>query len=798
MPFQPPRLDDRGYDDLVAELVARIPAHTPEWTNPRPGDPGRTLIELFAWLGDALLYRANLIPERQRLAFLRLLGTPLRPARPARGIVTVSLRENEAPSAFQIRPVAMLAGPVVFEARDEFTVVPLTGAVHYKRPADTNAVPPEVEAALSEFHANGAAIRTYFTTPLFAGGQALAAGVDIVADSADRCVWIALFAPAARPPLSQDAQNDVVRTALGGRFLNIGFVPALPAADPLAPAAASARVPHVWEVTVNTSGIPVDETRPWRPEYLALDEVSDTTAGLTRAGVVRLALPRAAIVHGPTNDVRVDPDAGVGDRPPRLDDTAVASRLVAWIRLRPAPPPPAAPPQETQFVTGQGAASLQATQTGAVAVPREVEHLPISWIGVNAIEIEQLETRANQIIGESSGAADQEFQLPATSVEAETLALEVEGDGRWDQWQRVDDLATLDPDADPRVTLDAARDARVFQLDAETGTILFGDGVRGRIPPLGRRIRARQLRSGGGAAGNLPPGTLKTIAATTLSNESVGGRFVVAQPMPLAGGADAETLREAERRIPSRLQHRERAVTADDYRTIARDTPGVAIGRVELLPRFKPQTRAGDIAGIVTVMALPDRPLSGAPNPRADRPFLEAVYAWIDARRPLATELYVIGCEYLPIAVSIAITVADDAAPDATVQAVKDAMTRALWPLGGGGFDGKGWPFHRDVSNRELAVEVARVAGVSEVGGLNLFARNTTSGNWEPLGDSRTGREQNLTLQKWQLPELLSVVVVADDTATGAPLTIGTDGGANPFADPNAVPLAVPVVPDLC
>jgi hypothetical protein len=74
MPIRPPALDDRRYDDLVAELLARIPAHTPEWTNPRIGDPGRTIIELFAWLGDALLYRVNLIPERQRLAFLRLLG----------------------------------------------------------------------------------------------------------------------------------------------------------------------------------------------------------------------------------------------------------------------------------------------------------------------------------------------------------------------------------------------------------------------------------------------------------------------------------------------------------------------------------------------------------------------------------------------------------------------------------------------------------------------------------------------------------------------------------------------------
>ena len=43
MPIRPPALDDRSFDDLVTDLVRRIPAHTPEWTNPREGDPGRTL-----------------------------------------------------------------------------------------------------------------------------------------------------------------------------------------------------------------------------------------------------------------------------------------------------------------------------------------------------------------------------------------------------------------------------------------------------------------------------------------------------------------------------------------------------------------------------------------------------------------------------------------------------------------------------------------------------------------------------------------------------------------------------------
>jgi predicted phage baseplate assembly protein len=321
----------------------------------------------------------------------------------------------------------------------------------------------------------------------------------------------------------------------------------------------------------------------------------------------------------------------------------------------------------------------------------------------------------------------------------------------------------------------------------------FGDGVRGLIPPAGRRIIVRQMRSGGGAAGNLPAASLKAVTATSITGASVGRNLLVEQPLAFTGGADAETLAEAEKRIPSRLRHRERAVTPDDYRAVARETPGVVIGRVELLPRFKPQQRHDDIPGVVTLMALPSRPLAPAPNPRADRPFLEAIHGWVDARRPLGTEFYVIGCEYVPVAVSLGVSIAAEAPIESTLQDVKDALIRVLWPLPGGGLNDQGWPLGRELSNRELAVEAARVKGVSEVAGLNLFRRNLTSGAWERIGDARECREQNIALERWQLPELLGVTVVVGE----APLTL--EGGfPNPFADPNARPLTVPIVPELC
>ena len=59
MPFDPPNLDDRRYEDLFEEMRSRIRRYAPEWTDRNLSDPGITLMQLFAWLGDITLYRLN-------------------------------------------------------------------------------------------------------------------------------------------------------------------------------------------------------------------------------------------------------------------------------------------------------------------------------------------------------------------------------------------------------------------------------------------------------------------------------------------------------------------------------------------------------------------------------------------------------------------------------------------------------------------------------------------------------------------------------------------------------------------
>lgn len=731
MPIRPPALDDRRFADLVDELLARVPAHVPEWSNPRVGDPGRTLIELFAWLADTLLYRANLVPEKQRLQFLRLLGKPLQPATPARGLISLTLDDDD-PSPVTVRALSRVKGPVGFETLAEVAVQPVTAACFVKRrpsDAELSTLGPLL-AALPQVYQLGRTRPDYYvTTPVFADG-AVPGGIDLVRDTVDASLWFALLA-------RTDTSVDAARSALGGaggvaQLLGVGWAPAIEAEALRSEVSRQVEIPYVFELTTVRNG---------ELDYLALERISDTSGGLTRRGVVRLALPAASAIHVPRADEEDPLRAGVGDRPPRLDDPAMSARLVAWLRLRPR---------------------------------RRLDSLRVSWAGINAVEIDQRRTITARVFGSSNGGADQEHKLPGESIDPESLQVQIEDGGRWVPWARITDLALAD------------RDDEVYQLDAEAGTVRFGDGVRGRIPPVTGRLRVERLRAGGGVGGNLPAGTLREMEEVfDVTNARITARrFTVTQMLATAGGQEAETLAVAEQRIPSWLRHRDRAVTTADFRTVAAETPGVALGRVEVLPQFKPQQRRAGVPGVVSVVVWPQKPVWQPPNPRADQPLIEAVHAWLDDRRPLATELYVMGCEYVPVAASAGVAVREGAPRDEVLAGVRDAVRRFLWPLAPGGAGGTGWPLGRAVRQRELEVMIAQVPGVSEVIGVNLFERRGDRWGRAPGGEGN----RSIAIDAWQLPELLAVSAEVGE----------------PHDDPDRVPnpyaggTAIPVVPEVC
>jgi predicted phage baseplate assembly protein len=113
MALQTPNLDDRKFQDIVSEARSKIPLYCPKWTDYNLSDPGITLIEIFAWMVDMLLYRLNRVPEKNYIKFMDLIGVRLEPPKPANVNVTFRL------SAPQPEPVTIPRGAEVATVRTE-------------------------------------------------------------------------------------------------------------------------------------------------------------------------------------------------------------------------------------------------------------------------------------------------------------------------------------------------------------------------------------------------------------------------------------------------------------------------------------------------------------------------------------------------------------------------------------------------------------------------------------------------------------------------------------------------------
>ncbi len=107
------KLDERTFQDLVDEAKLRIPRYTPEWTNHNVSDPGVTLIELFAYMVDHLLYQINRVPEKNYRTFLDMIGVKLSPPNAAKGEVTFRL------STYLPNPLLIPKGSEVATVRTE-------------------------------------------------------------------------------------------------------------------------------------------------------------------------------------------------------------------------------------------------------------------------------------------------------------------------------------------------------------------------------------------------------------------------------------------------------------------------------------------------------------------------------------------------------------------------------------------------------------------------------------------------------------------------------------------------------
>jgi len=254
MALATPILDDRKFQDIVDEAKKRIPHYCKEWTDHNVSDPGVTLIELFAWMTDLMLYRLNRVPDLHYIKFMEMLGITLREPVPARAPVTFWL------SAPQPTGMVIPAGTEVASTQTE-----TERSIVFTTDFDLRVLPPQLKAITSRVTASDGS-RQHYQDHNLRRLEAGFEGFDVFSPTpqVDDALYFGFEQDLSHHILGFEADFDSV----GGR----GVDPTIP--------------PYVWEASTGRR-----EAR-WQ----ACDNQVDTTKGMNSAGRIQIHLPQMGTI----------------------------------------------------------------------------------------------------------------------------------------------------------------------------------------------------------------------------------------------------------------------------------------------------------------------------------------------------------------------------------------------------------------------------------------------------------------------------------------------------------------------
>jgi uncharacterized phage protein gp47/JayE len=224
-------------------------------------------------------------------------------------------------------------------------------------------------------------------------------------------------------------------------------------------------------------------------------------------------------------------------------------------------------------------ASLLVTVTIADGVPRakdviipvgtrylsSTNNVPFEFLEEGRIPAGALSAQVNTTQGEtetdsfvSDGSAFQRFKLTTNQVLDGTVIVEI----NTVQWTEVESLVFAD---ETSTAFEVERDEDDF------ATILFGDGISGFVPSTGSVINVT-YRVGGGVQGNLALNDVQTTITGFLEavEPPEGVDLLLTNPDERgSGGEDRETIEHAQFFMPKSVKTNGRAVTREDFETLA-------------------------------------------------------------------------------------------------------------------------------------------------------------------------------------------------------------------------------------
>jgi Baseplate J-like protein len=646
----PPNLDDRTWQDLVNEMIALVPAYAPQWTDLNASDLGVSLIELFAWLAEGIIYRLNQTPDASYIKFVNLLGITRDPPEPAHTYLTFTAGSGRTlvPAGMQAQTAAQVGQvPVIFETDQDVTVLPTT-----------------LKAAL--------VIGPYLKNAASSSYDNLSATL-IGPPAAKYLVQV----PAAQPPPNQVAQ--VVQIALGfdrqvTDEIVIGLNLYLPVADP-------GQVTLTWVYSVAGQ-----EPMAW-PKITA----ADGTACLQHDGTIRLTPPPDWAAQRAGGQANTNPWTTVTPQSP----AAAVTDPLLWIGLR---------------IENSGPAPLSfgidrllfnsALARTALTVP--APELLGSSNG-QPFQVFQLKNRPLfRRPGIGPPYADLAVQVGTGSPV------------QWQDWTLVDDLPHGPGQvylADP-VTGEIRFGDYDEQTTEGYGSVPpSGSQIQALSYRYVAAGSAGNVSSGQVTVLSKPQPGGQATTVTNVTNLGPGLDGADEEPIEDTLRRAPEQLKIRDRAVTADDYEFLTAEASTDVAIQRCLTPrlqtAVGPGTPPAWQISDPWTFGGIVraAGNVSVIIVPDQgPAVARPEPTKD--LIAAVSAYLEPRRDLTAHLQVIGPRYLPVIVSVSLVLWQEALDAGAVQSQVEGHTRDmiqafLHPTRGGP-DGTGWQVGQPVFTSDL------------------------------------------------------------------------------------------------
>ena len=381
---------------------------------------------------------------------------------------------------------------------------------------------------------------------------------------------------------------------------------------------------------------------------------------------------------------------------------------------------------------------------------------PVTHVMLNTVEAVNLHTQRterysglgvpNQVIqllkrpvflheGESERAI-----FPRRDLFADIKVFVEADDGTLEQWDAARDGGLLTAD----------KDDKVFVVDPVEGTLTFGNGIRGRMLPVGsNNVLVDTYRVVPGVRGNVGPSDIRIC-------ETFGDTLSVTNLLPGNGGRDAESIEEIVRRAPSILTSRDRAVTRNDFELIAREASG-EVARAACNGRM-------DEDGQVEVVILPRRGDNElVPDPFLSEGLRDHVSGYLKRRCLVNVDPVVRLARFMPIDVSITLRLRPNANVITVREQAEQWIMRFLDPYAGG-LDLEGWPFGGTLYAQDFARLVSELTEVRHVVEVDLYDMSGAAPNAVPGWEEGAGDDE-LVLAEHDLFVVRRVRVRSDEAA---------------------------------